>query len=95
MKKKDRDELKKIIRELLNEMKSGQTPTTPELRDSLDRRKRPIMKDDRFLFYCNKIDLGEFKRICSDILHKKYSEVLREKVNQVLKDAGVVPKDKG
>jgi len=92
MKKGD---IKAIAKEVARMLSQEQTPAAPVLRDSLDRRKRPIMKDDRFLFYCNRTDLKEFRRICDTILHKKYSEVLREKVNQVLKDAGVVPKDKG
>lgn len=88
-----KDDIKAIAKEVARMLSQGQTPAPPELKDSKGRRRRPVMKDGSFLLYCNKIDLAEFKRICKDILHKKYSEVFREKVNQVLKDAGVEPKD--
>lgn len=87
-----KDDIKAIAKEVARMLSQEKTPVVEK--DSKGRRKRPVMKDGRFLFYCNQTDLDEFRRICRDN-NKNISTVLREKVNQVLKDAGVTPKDKG
>jgi len=51
MKKGD---IKAIAKEVARMLSQEQTPATPVLRDSLDRRKRPVTKDDKFLLYCFK-----------------------------------------
>ena len=89
-----KDDIKAIAKEVARMLSQGQTPATPELKDKIGRRRRPVMKGGRFLFYCNETDLAAFRKICWD-KDKGVSEVLREKVTQVLKDAGVEPKDKG
>lgn len=59
------------------------------------RKRRPILYDAKYLFYCNKDDLNELRKICREKLHISMSAALRDRVNEVLKDAGVTPKSEG
>lgn len=90
MKKED---IMAIAKEVAKTLQQGQT--SPVAKDSLGRKRRPLFYDAKFLFYCNEDDLNELRRICKEKLHISVSEALREKVDEILKDAGVTPKDKG
>jgi len=58
--------------------------------DSLGRRRKPKRYDTTCLFSVNKQDLAKFTELCSN-----RSEVLRQKVREVLRKHGVEPVDKG
>lgn len=89
MKKQD---IMAIAKEVAKMLQQGQNPA---IKDSLGRKRRPLLYGAKFLFYCNEDDLGELRRICKERLHISISEALREKVDEILKDAGVTPKGKG
>lgn len=89
MKKED---IMAIAYEVAKIIQQGQTSVA---KDTLGRKRRPLLYGAKFLFYCNEDDLGELRRICRDKLHKSMSAALRDRVDEVLRAAGVKPESEG
>lgn len=83
----NKEDIKAIAQEVAKIM---QEQNSTAKKDSLGRKSRERIYNDSCLFYLNKEDHKRFTELVTN-----KSEVLREKVREVLRKHGVVPVDKG